>query len=127
MTSLFSFHLIRALLSGAALVVVLLLAEGEPSWVEAVMVAAIVGVLTFELRELNRRLRAAEGEQEGGGTVRLVLIWAAGLVLTLWLDPSERGGWREYLGWFFLLCALIGTSQLFLRERRAMRGLGEDR
>ena len=26
-----------------------------------------------------------------------------------------------------LLCALIGTSQLFLRERRAMRGLGEDR
>ena len=33
---------------------------------------------------------------------------------------------RDSLGWFFLLCALIGTSQLFLRERRAMRGLGED-
>ena len=127
MTSLSSFHLVRALLCGVALVVVLLLAQGEPSWVEAVILAAVVGVLTYELRELSRRLRAAEGEQEGTGTLRICLIWAAGLVLTIWLEPIQRGGWREYLGWFFLLCAAIGTGHLFLRERSAMRGLGEDR
>lgn len=127
MTPIHAFHLVRALITGAALVLVVFQAEGRPSWVEAVVIAAIVGVLTFQLRELSRRLRAAEGEQEGDGVLRITLIWAAGLALTLWLDSADRGGWREYLGWFLLLCALLGTGHLFLRERAAMRGLGEDR
>lgn len=127
MTPIHAFHLVRALISGAALVLVVLMADGGPSWVEAVVIASIVGVLTFQLRELSRRLRAAEGEHEGNGVLRLCLVWAAGLVLTLWLDAADRGGWREFLGWFFLFCALLGTGHLFLRERAAMRGLGEDR
>ncbi|MAW62104.1 MAG: hypothetical protein CMJ94_14910 [Planctomycetes bacterium] len=126
MTRIHDSYLLRALVSGAALVGVLLLADGQPGWLDALLVAAIVGVLTFELRELAQRLSAAEGERDELSLPRLVLIWAAALVLTVWLEPAQQDTWRQPLGIVFLVLAILATLRLFLRELAAMRALGED-
>jgi len=90
-----------------------------------ILLVILIGVVSYQLYALGQRLEAAEGKQDEIGLLRMGVIYASALLMTVWLDEQYRGTWREWMGWFLSALAVLGTVHLFKREYAAMRDCGE--
>lgn len=125
MIRIHEFYVLRALVAGAGLMLLIGQMAGRRDLLEIALMAAVVGVLAFQLHALAQRLEAAADRQAQGLAAGFALLWSAAMRWTIWLDAGEQGTWREAMGWIMLAGALVLTGVVFLRERAAMRELGE--
>lgn len=114
-------NLARAVLSGAVLFYVAELSLGDRNVIDWSVIALVGGAVLWNLLHLGRRLRRVGGRKGVWHMLRMVLFWVIGLMNTAFLRPEDVDGWRNWVGWAFVVIAALDTVALAFKERKALR------
>ena len=113
-----SSYVVNGCLASAVLYFVLDLSSDGRTWVDYLVIGAVVAAITWNVVQLARKLFAAAGNAGVWHVLRTLIFWIAGLFNTVLIHPGEVGSWRYWFGWLILSIAAGDTVALFFKERR---------
>jgi hypothetical protein len=110
-------HLTYALIGLAVLYYALRLSAGDRGVVDYVVVGIVAATIACNAFQLARRMHAAAGTPGLLHALRVVALWALGLLYTVWGQPEYDGTWRQWLGWAFIAGAVVESVRLHWKAR----------
>ncbi len=110
-------YLVNAALASGVLYYVLDLSQAGRTAVDFVVIALVVGAILWNFIQLGRRLYQTYGARAVWQVQRTLAFWLIGLFNTLLIRAEDAGSWKNWLGWCFLLIAVIDSIALYRKER----------
>ena len=113
-------YVVNACLASVVMYYVLRLSASGRTAIDWTVIGLVTTAILFNLVQLGRRLHSFGGARAVWHLQRTSLYWVAGLLNTAYIRPEHAGGWRTWIGWLFLVVAILDTIALFVKERQSV-------
>lgn len=110
-------YVVNGALASAVLYLVLRLSSSGRTAIDWVVIGLVMLAISWNLVRLGQRLYRVGGGRDLWHLQRTILFWVIGLLNTAWIRGDGAGSWKNVVGWFFVVLAMLDTVMLYRKEQ----------